>query len=77
MDDNAAEPRGRLATLLRARRTAAGLTQRQLAGRAGVSLGALEDLEQALSLLHRLGDNRAEARAPPSATGRRYGGAHG
>ncbi len=46
MDDAAAGPRGRLAALLRAHRTAAELTQRQLAGRAGVSLGALEDLEQ-------------------------------
>jgi transcriptional regulator with XRE-family HTH domain len=46
MDDGDGGPRGRLATLLRAHRTAAGLTQRQLAGRAGVSLGALEDMEQ-------------------------------
>jgi transcriptional regulator with XRE-family HTH domain len=42
VDDDAAGPRGRLAALLRAHRTAAGLTQRQLAGKAGVSLGALE-----------------------------------
>jgi transcriptional regulator with XRE-family HTH domain len=46
MDDDAAGPRGRLATLLRGHRIAAGLTQRQLADRARVSLGALEDLEQ-------------------------------
>ena len=36
----------RLAALLRAQRESAGLTQRQLAGQAGVSLGALQDLEQ-------------------------------
>ena len=46
MDDDAGDPRGRLAVTLRAHRTAAGLTQRQLAVLAGVSLGTLEDLEQ-------------------------------
>src|SRR5690242_15224832 len=39
-------PPGRLATLVRGHRASAGLTQRQLAGRAGIGLGALEDLEQ-------------------------------
>src|SRR5690348_8511169 len=41
-----ARPVGRLALLLRSHREAAGLTQRQLAARAGISAGALEDLEQ-------------------------------
>src|SRR5215472_14554087 len=38
--------RGPLAVLLRARRENAGLTQRELASQAGISLGALQDLEQ-------------------------------
>jgi len=60
---------------------AAQATVHRHAGHAQLSLGARavagQHLNEALSLLHRLGDNRAEARAPPSATGRRYGGAHG
>jgi DNA-binding SARP family transcriptional activator/tetratricopeptide (TPR) repeat protein len=44
--DGAEPVPGALATLLRTRRGAAGLTQRQLAARAGISLGALQDLEQ-------------------------------
>jgi DNA-binding SARP family transcriptional activator/DNA-binding XRE family transcriptional regulator len=41
------EPRqGRLACLVRSHRKGAGLTQRQLADLAGISLGTLEDLEQ-------------------------------
>jgi transcriptional regulator with XRE-family HTH domain len=39
-------PDGPLAVLLRARRESAGLTQRELASQAGISLGALQDLEQ-------------------------------
>jgi DNA-binding SARP family transcriptional activator len=39
-------PPGRLAALVRGHRVSAGLTQRQLAMRAGIGLGALEDLEQ-------------------------------
>jgi DNA-binding SARP family transcriptional activator/DNA-binding XRE family transcriptional regulator len=39
-------PPGPLATLLRTHRETAGLTQRQLADRAGISVGALQDLEQ-------------------------------
>ncbi len=46
MDERTARPTGRLAVLLRARRAGAGLTQRQLASRAQISLGALQDLEQ-------------------------------
>jgi DNA-binding SARP family transcriptional activator/Tfp pilus assembly protein PilF/DNA-binding XRE family transcriptional regulator len=46
VEHNGAEPPGRLATLLRGYRRAAGLTQRDLATRAGISLGVLEDLEQ-------------------------------
>ena len=46
MGSQRARPPGTLAALLRTRREGAGLTQRQLAHRAGISLGALEDLEQ-------------------------------
>jgi DNA-binding SARP family transcriptional activator len=46
MEQNGARPPGLLATLIRTRRGAAGLTQRQLASRSGISLGALQDLEQ-------------------------------
>ncbi len=46
MEDCAARPPGRLAVLTQASRQIAGLTQRQLAARAGISLGALQDLEQ-------------------------------
>src|SRR5690348_6951197 len=41
MDDH-----GALAGLLRAHRESAGLTQQQLATQAGISLGALQDVEQ-------------------------------
>jgi DNA-binding SARP family transcriptional activator/tetratricopeptide (TPR) repeat protein len=44
--DGRARPSGQLAALLRGHREAAGLTQGQLAGQAGVSVGALQDLEQ-------------------------------
>jgi len=44
--DKRARSSGRLAELLRSHREAAGLTQEQLAGRAGISVGALQDLEQ-------------------------------
>src|SRR5215472_6646757 len=45
--DSRVEPvAGELAALVRASREHAGLTQRQLAERAGVGLGALEDIEQ-------------------------------
>ena len=46
MEDRATRSAGRLAGLLRTQREGAGLTQRELASRAGVSLGALQDLEQ-------------------------------
>ncbi len=46
MEHDGAGAPGRLATLLRAHRRAAGLTQRQLAARAGISPGTVEDLEQ-------------------------------
>jgi DNA-binding SARP family transcriptional activator/tetratricopeptide (TPR) repeat protein/DNA-binding XRE family transcriptional regulator len=46
MGSQRGRPPGALAALWRTRRESAGLTQRQLAHRAGISLGALEDLEQ-------------------------------
>ena len=46
MEQHGPRPPGLLATLVRNHREAAGLTQRQLAGRSGISLGALQDLEQ-------------------------------
>ena len=46
MDKRGARLQGWLAVRVSSQRAAAGLTQRQLADRAGISLGALEDLEQ-------------------------------
>ena len=46
MEGHGAPPLVRLAALMRTHREAAGLTQRQLASQAGISLGALQDLEQ-------------------------------
>jgi DNA-binding SARP family transcriptional activator len=46
MEDRMTSSRGLLAVLLRTMREGAGLTQRELASRAGISLGALQDLEQ-------------------------------
>jgi DNA-binding XRE family transcriptional regulator len=79
MDDRGARSVGLLATLVRVYRTAAGLTQRQLASRAGVSPGALQDLEQGRTarpqswLLDRLaealqlaGPQRAELMSAPA-----------
>src|SRR5215469_7919149 len=46
MEDRMTRSAGRLAVLLRTQREGAGLTQRELASQAGISLGALQDLEQ-------------------------------
>ena len=53
MSDRTAGRPGRLADLVRAHRAAAGLTQRQFAAQAGISLGVLEDLEQGRTLCPR------------------------
>jgi DNA-binding SARP family transcriptional activator/tetratricopeptide (TPR) repeat protein/DNA-binding XRE family transcriptional regulator len=49
------ERQRRLGVLLRAHRNAAGLTQRQLADRAGVSVGAVQDIEQGRTVSSRPG----------------------
>lgn len=53
----------RLATLMRTQREAAGLTQRQLASAGGVSLGALQDIEQGRTVQPRPGTVGALAAA--------------
>ncbi len=55
MDDHRTWPPRRLATLMHTCRRAAGLTQRQLASRAGVSLGAVQDIEQGRTIRPRPG----------------------
>jgi DNA-binding SARP family transcriptional activator/DNA-binding XRE family transcriptional regulator len=46
VENHGVQPTGVVAELVRRHREAAGLTQRQLADRAGISIGALQDLEQ-------------------------------
>ena len=53
----------RLGTLVRERRRAAGLTQRELAQRSGLSMAAVRDLEQGRSRRPRPGTLDALARA--------------
>ncbi|HEY6480328.1 MAG TPA: helix-turn-helix domain-containing protein, partial [Streptosporangiaceae bacterium] len=54
-EDRRARPPGPLATVLRTHRETAGLTQLQLADRAGISVGALQDLEQGRTIRPRRG----------------------
>jgi transcriptional regulator with XRE-family HTH domain len=49
------QPSARLGVLIEERRRAAGLTQRKLAERSGVSVGAIRDLEQGRTAWPRLG----------------------
>jgi DNA-binding SARP family transcriptional activator/predicted negative regulator of RcsB-dependent stress response/DNA-binding XRE family transcriptional regulator len=59
----AGEDPGRLGALIEERRRAAGLTQRALAERAGVSVGAIRDLEQGRTSWPRPGATRRLAEA--------------
>jgi DNA-binding SARP family transcriptional activator/DNA-binding XRE family transcriptional regulator len=53
--DRSARSLASLATLIRSHRRTAGLTQRQLADRAGIALGTLQDLEQGRTAAPRRG----------------------